>query len=550
MDREVMEFDVLIVGAGPAGLAAAIRVKQRATAANQDISVCVIEKGSEVGAHILSGAVIDPIALNELIPDWKENGAPLYTAVSDDQFIFLTESGSWRIPNFLMPPLMSNHGNYAISLGNLCRWLGQQAETLGVEVFPGFAAAEVLYDADQRVIGVATGDMGIGRDGEKTENYEPGIELRAKYTLIAEGVRGSLAKQLITKFKLDANSDLAKFGIGIKELWEINPAKHKPGLVVHTMGWPLDTSTGGGSFMYHLENNKVAIGFVVHLNYSNPYLSPFDEFQRYKHHPAVRPTLEGGRRISYGARAITEGGLQSIPKLTFPGGVLIGCAAGFVNLPRIKGSHNAMKSGMLAAEAAVDALIAGRAHDELATYPVALSKSWVYADLKKVRNVKPLWSKLGFLGGLGLGGLDMWMNNLGIGLPFTLRHGKPDHATLKLAADCKPIAYPKPDGKISFDKLSSVFISNTNHKENQPVHLKLRDASIPISKNLPLWAEPAQRYCPAGVYEVIEAEGGDKKFQINAQNCVHCKTCDIKDPSQNIDWAVPQGGGGPNYPNM
>ena len=550
MDREVMEFDVLIVGAGPAGLAAAIRVKQRATAANQDISVCVIEKGSEVGAHILSGAVIDPIALNELIPDWKEKGAPLYTAVSDDQFIFLTESGSWRIPNFLMPPLMSNHGNYAISLGTLCRWLGQQAETLGVEVFPGFAAAEVLYDADQRVIGVATGDMGIGRDGEKTENYEPGIELRAKYTLIAEGVRGSLAKQLITKFKLDANSDLAKFGIGIKELWEINPAKHKPGLVVHTMGWPLDTSTGGGSFMYHLENNKVAIGFVVHLNYSNPYLSPFDEFQRYKHHPAVRPTLEGGRRISYGARAITEGGLQSIPKLTFPGGVLIGCAAGFVNLPRIKGSHNAMKSGMLAAEAAVDALIAGRAHDELATYPVALSKSWVYADLKKVRNVKPLWSKLGFLGGLGLGGLDMWMNNLGIGLPFTLRHGKPDHATLKLAADCKPIAYPKPDGKISFDKLSSVFISNTNHKENQPVHLKLRDASIPISKNLPLWAEPAQRYCPAGVYEVIEAEGGDKKFQINAQNCVHCKTCDIKDPSQNIDWAVPQGGGGPNYPNM
>ncbi len=550
MDREVMEFDVLIVGAGPAGLAAAIRVKQRATAANQDISVCVIEKGSEVGAHILSGAVIDPIALNELIPDWKEKGAPLHTAVSDDQFIFLTESGSWRIPNFLMPPLMRNHGNYAISLGNLCRWLGQQAETLGVEVFPGFAAAEVLYDADQRVIGVATGDMGIGRDGEKIENYEPGIELRAKYTLIAEGVRGSLAKQLITKFKLDANSDLAKFGIGIKELWEINPAKHKPGLVVHTMGWPLDTSTGGGSFMYHLENNKVAIGFVVHLNYSNPYLSPFDEFQRYKHHPAVRPTLEGGRRISYGARAITEGGLQSIPKLTFPGGVLIGCAAGFVNLPRIKGSHNAMKSGMLAAEAAVDALIAGRAHDELATYPVALSKSWVYADLKKVRNVKPLWSKLGFLGGLGLGGLDMWMNNLGIGLPFTLRHGKPDHATLKLAADCKPIAYPKPDGKISFDKLSSVFISNTNHKENQPVHLKLRDASIPISKNLPLWAEPAQRYCPAGVYEVIEAEGGDKKFQINAQNCVHCKTCDIKDPSQNIDWAVPQGGGGPNYPNM
>ncbi len=550
MDREAMEFDVLVVGAGPAGLSAAIRLKQLAAAASQEISVCVIEKGSEVGAHILSGAVIDPIALNELIPDWKDKGAPLLTPVTEDQFLFLTESDSWRIPNFLMPPLMSNHGNYAVSLGNVCRWLGQQAEALGVEVFAGFAAAEVLYNEEGRVLGVATGDMGIGRDGEKTDNYEPGIELRAKYTLIGEGVRGSLAKQLIAKFKLDAESDPAKYGIGIKELWEIDPAKHKPGLVVHTMGWPLDTSTGGGSFMYHLENNQVAVGFVVHLNYTNPYLSPFEEFQRYKHHPAVKPYLEGGRRISYGARAITEGGLQSIPKLTFPGGALIGCSAGFVNLPRIKGSHNAMKSGMLAAEAAFAAIGAGRSQDELTTYPEALKKSWVYADLKKVRNVKPLWSKLGFVGGLGLGGLDMWMNNLGIGLPFTLHHGKPDSATLKLASECTPIVYPKPDGKISFDRLSSVFISNTNHEENQPIHLKLRDPAIPIAKNLPMWAEPAQRYCPAGVYEVIEAENGDKRFQINSQNCVHCKTCDIKDPSQNIDWVVPQGGGGPNYPNM
>jgi len=550
MSREAMEFDVLIVGAGPAGLSAAIRLKQKAAETGQEVSVCVIEKGSEVGAHILSGAVIDPIALNELIPDWKDKGAPLNTPVTDDQFLFLTETGSLRIPNFLMPPLMSNHGNYAISLGNLCRWLGQQAEGLGVEIFPGFAAAEVLYDEAGKVLGVATGDMGIGRDGEKTDNYEPGIELRAKYTLIAEGVRGSLAKQLIAKFRLDADSDVAKFGIGIKELWEIDPAKHKQGLVLHTMGWPLDSSTGGGSFMYHLENNQVAVGFVVHLNYSNPYLSPFDEFQRYKHHPAIKAYLEGGRRISYGARAITEGGLQSIPKLTFPGGALIGCAAGFVNVPRIKGSHNAMKSGMLAADAACAALAAGRSHDELTGYPEALKSSWVYADLKKVRNIKPLWSKLGLYGGLGLGGLDMWMNNLGIGLPFTLKHGKSDAASLKPASDCAPIAYPKPDGKLSFDRLSSVFISNTNHEENQPVHLKLRDPAIPIAKNLPMWAEPAQRYCPAGVYEVMDTDGGGKRFQINAQNCVHCKTCDIKDPSQNIDWAVPQGGGGPNYPNM
>ena len=549
-EREAMEFDVVIVGGGPAGLAAAIRLKQLAAAGEHDVNVCVIEKGSEVGAHILSGAVLDPIALNELIPDWKEKGAPLNTAVTEDKFLLLTETGATRIPNFTMPPLMNNHGNYIVSLGNVCRWLAQEAEALGVEIYPGFAAAEVLYDDKGAVRGVATGAMGIGRDGEKTSAYEPGIELHAKYTLIAEGARGSLAKELIAKYGLGKDVDPPKFGIGLKELWEIDPAKHKQGLVVHTMGWPLDSATGGGSFMYHLENNQVAIGFVVHLNYKNPYLSPFDEFQRFKTHPAVRAYLEGGRRVCYGARAITEGGLQSVPKLTFPGGALIGCAAGFVNVPRIKGSHNAMKTGMLAAEAAFAALKEGRTGDELADYPAAYKKSWVYKDLYRVRNVKPLLSKFGMFLGTMLGGIDMWMNQLGIGLPITLRHGKPDDATLLPANKCKPIAYPKPDGKITFDKLSSVFISNTNHEENQPVHLKLTDPTIPIAVNLPLWAEPAQRYCPAAVYEVVDADGGDKRFQINAQNCVHCKTCDIKDPSRNITWTVPQGGGGPNYPNM
>lgn len=550
-EREAMEFDVVIVGAGPAGLAAAIRLKQLAAAANKEVNVCVLEKGLEVGAHILSGAVIDPIAMNELIPDWKDKGAPLNTPVTEDKFIYLTEKRSFRFPNFIMPPLMNNHGNYIVSLGNVCRWLATQAEDIGVEIYPGFSAAEVLYNEDGAVRGVATGDMGIGKGGEKTATYEPGIELHAKYTFIAEGARGSLAKDLIRKFELDKNSDAPKFGLGLKELWEIEPAKHKAGLVAHTMGWPLTTSTGGGSFMYHLEGNQVAIGFVVHLNYTNPHLSPFDEFQRFKHHPAIQPYLEGGRRISYGARAITEGGLQSVPKLIFPGGALIGCSAGFVNLPRIKGSQNAMKTGMLAAESAYAALDDDRSLDELASYPEAYLSSWVHKDLKRVRNVKPLWSKLGLLGGLLLGGIDMWMNQLGIGLPFTLKHGKPDAETLVPADQAEPITYPKPDGKISFDKLSSVFISATNHEENQPAHLKLTDPAVPISINLPKWAEPAQRYCPAGVYEVVELEGaGEKRFQINAQNCVHCKTCDIKDPSRNITWTVPQGGGGPNYPNM
>ncbi len=550
--RESMEYDVVIVGAGPSGLSAAIRLKQLAAEAGAEVSVAVLEKGAEVGAHILSGAVLDPKAITELFPDWKERGAPLDTPVKKDKVLFLGPQGSIPFPNILFPPLMSNHGMYIASLGNVCRWLAEQAEALGVEVYPGFAVADVVMNDDGSVKGVVTGDFGVARDGSHKPGYTLGMELHGKYTLIAEGVRGSVAKKLISKFELSKDRDPQKYGLGIKELWEVPAEKHVPGLVIHTMGWPLPKGTGGGSFMYHFDQNLVSVGFVVHLNYTNPHLSPFDEMQRHKHHPAISKYLEGGKRISYGARAITEGGLQSMPKLAFPGGVLIGCSAGFMNVPRIKGSHNAMKSGMLAAESVFAALQDGRSHDKVDAYEEALRASWLYKDLHRVRNVKPLWSKLGLLLGLMFGGMDMWTNQLfGFSVFGTLHHRKPDHSSLDKASVAPPIDYPRPDGVLSFDKLSSVFLSNTNHEEDQPVHLILKDASVPIEHNLPCFDEPAQRYCPAGVYEILrDDDGSNPKFVINAQNCVHCKTCDIKDPTQNINWTVPEGGGGPVYPNM
>ena len=543
--REAMEFDVAIVGAGPAGLAAAIRLKQ----ISPDISVVVVEKGSEVGAHILSGAVIDPVGLDRLLPGWRGEDTPIKTRVTDDRFYWLSATRWARLPNLMMPPLMSNHGNYVVSLGNVCRWLAGKAEGLGVEIYPGFAAAEVLFDGNGAVAGVATGDMGIAKDGHHKDSFTRGMELRAKYTLLAEGARGNLSKALLARFGLADGREPQKFGLGLKELWQVAPERHRPGLVQHSFGWPLDNSTGGGSFLYHFDDRLVAVGFVVHLNYRNPYLAPFEEFQRFKTHPLVRATFEGGKRLAYGARALTEGGWQSVPKLAFPGGALIGCAAGFMNVPRIKGSHNAVLSGMLAAEQVAEALKAGRANDELAGYDAAWRNSEIGRDLWKVRNAKPLWSRFGTLLGIAIGGFDMWTNTAGFSLFGTLGHGKPDSATLQPAAQFAPIVYPKPDGKLTFDKLSSVFLSNTNHEEDQPPHLKVADMTLQKASEHDVYGGPSARYCPAGVYEWVE-EGGSPRFVINAQNCVHCKTCDIKDPNRNITWVPPEGGGGPNYPNM
>ena len=549
-----MEFDVVIVGAGPAGLSAACRQKQKAAEAGKEISVCVVEKGSEVGAHILSGAVFEPRALNELFPDWKELGAPLNTAVKrDDIYMLKNAESAVKVPNFFVPKTMHNEGNYIISLGNLCRWLAQQAENLGVEIYPGFAAQEVLFDENNVVRGIITGDLGVDREGHPKEGlYTPGMELRGKYTLFAEGCRGHLGKQLINKFNLDSDADAQHYGIGIKEIWDIDPAKHEQGLVVHTAGWPLsmvDSENTGGSFLYHLENNQVVVGLIVDLSYSNAYLSPFDEFQRYKHHPVVAQYLEGGKRVAYGARAICKGGLNSLPKMVFNGGALIGCDLGTLNFAKIKGSHTAMKSGMLAADAVADRLFAeSEGGDELTAYVDSFKSSWLYEELFASRNFGPAMHKFGPIIGAGFNWFDQ--NILGGKMPFTLHDTKPDYACLKLAKDSQKIDYPKPDGKLSFDKLSSVFLSSTNHEEEQPCHLKLKDPSIPIGTNLPLYDEPAQRYCPAGVYEVVTKEDGEKRFQINAQNCVHCKTCDIKDPSQNITWVTPEGAGGPTYPNM
>ncbi|MEM0949763.1 MAG: electron transfer flavoprotein-ubiquinone oxidoreductase [Pseudomonadota bacterium] len=546
-ERESMEYDVVIVGAGPAGLSAAIRLKQL----DADLDIVVLEKGSEVGAHILSGAVLDPSGLDALIPDWKEKGAPITVPVKDDKFYVLGEAGQIRLPNLAMPPLMSNHGNYIVSMGNVCRWMAEQAEEMGVEIFPGMSCSELVYGEDGRVAGVVAGEFGRNADGTPGDGFEPGMELLGKYVFLSEGVRGSLSKQVIDKFDLAKDAEPQKYGIGMKEIWDIDPEKHSEGSVTHTMGWPLGSNAGGGSFIYHLDNNQVYVGFVVHLNYQNPHLFPYMEFQRFKHHPMVAELLKGGKRIAYGARAITEGGYQSMPKAVAPGVALLGCSVGLVNVPRIKGNHNAMLSGKAAAEAAVSAIKDGRAGDELTNYDTELREGPVGKDLRRVRNVKPLWSRAGLLASLTLGGLDMWTNNLlGLSVLGTLGHGKSDAEATGKASDFEPVDYPKPDGTLSFDRLTNVSFSMTNHEESQPAHLRLKDAAVPISINLPQFAEPAQRYCPAGVYEVVEEEGKDARFVINFQNCVHCKTCDIKDPSQNIVWTVPQGGDGPNYPNM